>query len=221
MDSGDVVLEVGGDAEALRTLVAGKVPDVEVDEILVLLQAAPVVERLAANGALPRLGLLFEWLFLFLMLLGLLFDERKLMRLRGDGPQFHGREPLLPVDPGQSVAQTLRHLGEGDLLQLVVGEEEPHRLPDVRNGGLRHRQKARLRLLDLGDGGQEVGVLAENLKEDTRDADGAVPAGELKVAVHVRIRFAEANHVVEEGRNSHTSHISAVFKGGLISGARS
>ena len=41
--------------------------------------------------------------------------------------------------------------------------------------------------------------LAENLKEDTRDADGAVPAGELKVAVQVRIRFAEANHVVEEG----------------------
>ena len=63
--------------------------------------------------------------------------------------------------------------------------------------------------------------LAENLKEDTRDADGAVPAGELKVAVHVRIRFAEANHVVEEGRDSHTSHDSAVFGGGLISGARS
>ena len=53
VDSGDVVLEVGGDAEALWASVARKIPDVEVDEILVLLQAAPVVERLAANGALP------------------------------------------------------------------------------------------------------------------------------------------------------------------------
>ena len=45
----DVFLEVGGDAETFRTVVAGKVADVEVDEILVLLQAVPVVQLLATN----------------------------------------------------------------------------------------------------------------------------------------------------------------------------
>ena len=45
----DVVFKVSGDPETLRTLVAGKVADVEVDEILVLLQAVPVVELLPTN----------------------------------------------------------------------------------------------------------------------------------------------------------------------------
>ena len=90
--SGDVFLEVGGDAEALRTDRAGKVSDVEVDKILMLLQAAPVVERFAAYRALPRRGPLFVWPFRTipsLLLFGLLFDQR-VLRLRGDWPQFHG-----------------------------------------------------------------------------------------------------------------------------------
>ena len=41
----DVIAEVGGDAEALRALLAGEIADVEVDEVLVLLQAVPVANK--------------------------------------------------------------------------------------------------------------------------------------------------------------------------------
>ena len=49
---------------------------------------------------------------------------------------------------------------------------------------------ARLRPLDLGDRCEEVGILAQYLEEESGDADGAVSAGELKVAVDVGTGFA-------------------------------
>ena len=49
VDVRNVVLEISRHAETLRALVARELADVEVDEVLVLFQAVPVVELLTTD----------------------------------------------------------------------------------------------------------------------------------------------------------------------------